>query len=219
MAMHKATGTEVVPGKRAQDVFPSDYLRSENYELVGHRLQNASRYARRGKLNRVLTPIATRGAMGEAEQSAFEDLPARCDVAVITPKIERLRAFYCVEYLYWYIVPTLGLNVADLLGPWDVTKDFKRSRVGLTELVGKLQKVADEVVIRSTELSFASPRTSSVSTGSYLSANLLQRKSSVLAALGAATLLRVKLRGPIDGIHVIGATAATCIITTPTFRW
>lgn len=64
MAMHKATGTEVVPGKRAQDVFPSDYLRSENYELVGHRLQNASRYARKGKLNRVLTPIATRGAMG-----------------------------------------------------------------------------------------------------------------------------------------------------------
>lgn len=161
---------------------------------------------------------STDAVLYEAEQSAFEDLPARCDVAVITPKIERLRAFYCVEYLYWYLVPTLGLNVADLLGPWDVTKDFKRSRVGLTELVGRLQKVADEVVIRSTELSFASPRPSSVSTGSYLYANLLQRKSSVLAALGAATLLRVKLRGPIDGIHVIGATAATCIITTPTFK-
>jgi hypothetical protein len=161
---------------------------------------------------------STDALLYEAEHASFDDLPARCDVATVTPTVERLRAFYCVEYLYWYIVPTLGLNLDNLLGPWDVKKDFKRSRAGLTELVGKLQMVADEVVIRSTELAFASPRTSSVSTGSYLSANLMQRKSSVLAALGAATLLRVKLRGPVGGIHVIGATAATCITTTPSFK-
>lgn len=40
MAMEHATGRGVVPGKAAQDVFPTDFLRSEEYELVGSRVKS-----------------------------------------------------------------------------------------------------------------------------------------------------------------------------------
>jgi hypothetical protein len=62
-ALHEATGgkRQVVPGKRAQDIFPTDFLRSEAYETVGSR--TPSKYTK-SLLRRRLTPYLSRGALG-----------------------------------------------------------------------------------------------------------------------------------------------------------
>jgi hypothetical protein len=62
-ALHEATGgkRQVVPGKRAQDIFPTDFSRSEAYETVGSR--TPSKYTK-SLLRRRLTPYLSRGALG-----------------------------------------------------------------------------------------------------------------------------------------------------------
>ena len=61
-AFHSATGRNVVPGKRAQDVFPSDFLRSKEYELVGSKLDPNK--ARMNPALRKAMPYITRGGVG-----------------------------------------------------------------------------------------------------------------------------------------------------------
>lgn len=63
-AMYEATGKTVVPGKRPQDIFPSDFLRSDDYELVGSRLPNAKKYMKTPGWARRATPFASRAGMG-----------------------------------------------------------------------------------------------------------------------------------------------------------
>lgn len=64
MAMHEATGRSVVPGKRAQDVMPVDYLRSSEYELVGSRLKNRAKYEKVPLAMRKAMPYLSRTGLG-----------------------------------------------------------------------------------------------------------------------------------------------------------
>lgn len=65
MALHEATGRSVVPGKAAQDVFPTDFLRSTEYELVGSHVTPATRQLQ-GSAWRKAAPWLLRGGMGAA---------------------------------------------------------------------------------------------------------------------------------------------------------
>lgn len=62
-AFHKATGKSVVPGKRAQDVFPTDFLRSDQFELVGGHITPETR-ALEGSAMRKAAPWLLRGGIG-----------------------------------------------------------------------------------------------------------------------------------------------------------
>lgn len=63
MAMHEATGRSVVPGVAAQDVFPTDFLRSPEYELVGSHITPETR-ALEGRLLRKASPHLMRAGLG-----------------------------------------------------------------------------------------------------------------------------------------------------------
>lgn len=63
-ALHEAgTRDGVVAGKAAKDVFPSDYLRSKNFELVGSVIKSKN-LQRNNKLLRMAQPYLGRGALG-----------------------------------------------------------------------------------------------------------------------------------------------------------
>ncbi len=63
MAHYEATGRRVIPGKASQDVFPTDFLRSQEYELVGSRVTPETA-ALQSKLRRRLAPWLLRGGLG-----------------------------------------------------------------------------------------------------------------------------------------------------------
>lgn len=65
MSLHEATGRSVVPGKAAQDVFPTDFLRSTEYELVGSHVTPATRQLQ-GSAWRKAAPWLMRGGVGAA---------------------------------------------------------------------------------------------------------------------------------------------------------
>lgn len=60
-ALHEATGKRVIPGKPAQYTMPQDFLRSDQYELVGSRLKNRKEL---GGTALRLMPYASRAAIG-----------------------------------------------------------------------------------------------------------------------------------------------------------
>ena len=61
-ALYEASGRNVVPGKVPQDVFPTDFLRSENFELVGSKLR--PKLYEKPEWFRKAMPYLTRGAAG-----------------------------------------------------------------------------------------------------------------------------------------------------------
>ena len=65
-ALQETTGRNVIPGKKAQDVFPTDFLRSKEYEMVGHRVSPATQkaYAARSPALNKAMPYLSRGAIG-----------------------------------------------------------------------------------------------------------------------------------------------------------
>lgn len=65
MAHQEATGKRVVPGKASQDIFPTDFLRSSEYELVGSHVTPETR-ALEGTLRRKLAPWLLRAGLGTA---------------------------------------------------------------------------------------------------------------------------------------------------------
>lgn len=62
-AYHEATGKRVVPNKPAQDTFPTDFLRSNEYELVGSHISPEVR-ALENTPWRKIAPLAIRGGVG-----------------------------------------------------------------------------------------------------------------------------------------------------------
>ncbi len=67
-AMEQATGTRVVPGKAAKNVFPTDFLRSKEYDLIGSHVK--TRRAASLLANKY-TPLVTRGLLGAAGAGAI----------------------------------------------------------------------------------------------------------------------------------------------------
>ena len=65
-AMESATSHSVVPGKAAQDVYPTDFLRSNEYELVGSRIK--SQYHNQALVR--AAPYLVRGGLGLAGAGA-----------------------------------------------------------------------------------------------------------------------------------------------------
>jgi len=61
-AMKEVTGRGIVPGKAAPDVFPTDFLRSQQFELVGSKL-NPEVYKMSPRLRKAL-PYLVRGGIG-----------------------------------------------------------------------------------------------------------------------------------------------------------
>lgn len=64
MAMDKATGRGVVPGKTAKDVMPADFLRSTEYELVGSKIPSRSKYTASHEAIRKARPVLSRALLG-----------------------------------------------------------------------------------------------------------------------------------------------------------
>lgn len=62
-AYYEATGRSIVPGKRAQDVFPTDFMRTNEFELVGSHISPETRAAH-SKLSRKMAPWLLRGGLG-----------------------------------------------------------------------------------------------------------------------------------------------------------
>lgn len=60
-AGYRAAGRTVVPGKRPEEVFPSDYLRSKNFKAVGARLGSGNRWS---DTTRRAVPLLTRAGLG-----------------------------------------------------------------------------------------------------------------------------------------------------------
>lgn len=60
---HEVGGPSVVPGKRAQDVFPTDFLRSKNFDLVGSKTTEGTRRLQRGAWGKA-APWVMRGGLG-----------------------------------------------------------------------------------------------------------------------------------------------------------
>jgi len=69
MSYHKATGRRVVPGKPAQDTFPTDFLRSNEFDMVGHHISPEVR-AVENKFLRKAGPLAMRAGLGAAGAGA-----------------------------------------------------------------------------------------------------------------------------------------------------
>ncbi len=63
MAYHEATGRRVVPNVAAQDTMPVDYLRAQDYELVGSYVTPETR-ALQNKWTRKVAPLALRAGIG-----------------------------------------------------------------------------------------------------------------------------------------------------------
>lgn len=64
---HQATGKSVVPGKAAQDVMPADFLRSDEFEPVGHHLSRKTKGMLRNPYQRAFQkakPVLTRAGIG-----------------------------------------------------------------------------------------------------------------------------------------------------------
>jgi hypothetical protein len=83
-SFHKATGRSVVPGKPAQDVFPTDFLRSDAFDMVGSHTTKEVQAIEKG-LARRMGPWALRGGMGAAmaggTYAASEDPRGAAEVA------------------------------------------------------------------------------------------------------------------------------------------
>jgi hypothetical protein len=62
-SFHTATGRSVVPGKRAQDVFPTDFMRSDEFELVGSHISPETRALANTRMQK-LAPWLLRGGIG-----------------------------------------------------------------------------------------------------------------------------------------------------------
>lgn len=62
-AYHETTGRRVVPNVAAQDTMPVDYLRSQDYELVGSHVTPETR-ALQNKWGRKVAPVALRAGIG-----------------------------------------------------------------------------------------------------------------------------------------------------------
>lgn len=62
-AYHEATGRDVIPGKRAQDVFPTDFMRSGEFDQVGSHVSPKTRALEKTWLRRA-APWLLRGGMG-----------------------------------------------------------------------------------------------------------------------------------------------------------
>lgn len=63
MAHHEVTGQRVVPYKASQDTFPTDFLRSQEYELVGSHVSPEVRRIE-SSLGRKIGPYAMRAGIG-----------------------------------------------------------------------------------------------------------------------------------------------------------
>jgi uncharacterized membrane protein len=61
MALTESTGRQVLSGKKAKDVFPTDFLRSPEYELVGSHVSD--KYAK-GRAARLAKELGVRSAVG-----------------------------------------------------------------------------------------------------------------------------------------------------------
>jgi hypothetical protein len=61
-ALKDVAGIDVVPGKKAKDVFPTDFLRSENFELVGSHV-NPQNYKMSPAMRKAM-PYAARAGLG-----------------------------------------------------------------------------------------------------------------------------------------------------------
>jgi hypothetical protein len=79
MAYERA-GRSVVPGKRPQDVFPTDFLRSPEFEAVGARLR--SRYTISPAARRAL-PILTRAGLGAGMAAGVAATAEKPEVAAL----------------------------------------------------------------------------------------------------------------------------------------
>ena len=66
-AYTKATGRHVLPGKAAKDMFPTDFLRSEEYEVVGAHLKPKKHWH---KVVKAVGPYAVRAGLGVAGAGA-----------------------------------------------------------------------------------------------------------------------------------------------------
>lgn len=62
-SFHTATGNSVIPGKRAQDVFPTDFLRSDQFEMIGSHVTPETR-ALEQSVFRKASPWLMRGGIG-----------------------------------------------------------------------------------------------------------------------------------------------------------
>lgn len=63
MAHHEATGKRVIPGKASQDVFPTDFLRSDQFDLVGSHVTPETAALERSALRKA-SPWLLRGGIG-----------------------------------------------------------------------------------------------------------------------------------------------------------
>lgn len=63
MAYNEATGKRVIPGKASQDVFPTDFLRSDQFKLVGSHVTPETAALERSALRKA-SPWLLRGGIG-----------------------------------------------------------------------------------------------------------------------------------------------------------
>ena len=78
-AHYNATGESIIKGKRPQDVFPSDFLRSPDYKLIGAHLPSGG--SNTSLALRKVMPVATRLGMGALTAGAAYGASEKPDVA------------------------------------------------------------------------------------------------------------------------------------------